>query len=300
MAPAKDGSTAGGAAAIRQLTLDDMDACEQALRADGAVCLKGLFDAEMIAQLTREHDQVLANLDAKMVGLERKEATYLNGFDKTGKKVYQKQGYWDLAGGTKVLDVGTGRLDFTYGLDEGIFVDPKFHAPPAISELFQRVLKSDYTHSCGAVPSRSRSDNGFLHRDTYSFFDDETLDKSVPPFYFTVLMPLNDITQELGPTEIHLGSHRCGMKDALACPTASACPLKAGDALVFDGRCLHRGLANATSDLRRVLYAVWHKKWYLDYSEFDFAQDFSVCDEPAAKRAKTTDLDGKSPPCELS
>jgi len=27
-----------------------------------------------------------------------------------------------------------------------------------------------------------------------------------------------------------------------------------------------------------MLYLVWHKKWYNDYSEFMFAPGFSVCD----------------------
>lgn len=266
----------------------DIDAIEQALLTDGAVCLSNLFDADLLATLVLEHDAVLADLDSKMEGLERKEATYLNGFDDLGRKKYERQGYWSLSDGTKVLDVGKGRLDFTYGLDTGVFSEPKFHAPPALSAIFQRVLKADYTHYIGAVPSRTLSEVGFLHRDTYSLFDDEIVDMSLPPFYYTVLTPLADITEELGPTEIHLGSHRCGLKAAKACPTAAGYPLMAGDVLIFDGRCLHRGLANKSSALRRVLYAVWHKKWYNDYSEFNFVPGYSVCEaiEPQQKRAK--------------
>lgn len=273
---------------IQSFESEDIDAIEETLQTDGAVCLKHLFDADMISALIREHDAVLADLDAKMVGLDRKEATYLNGFDDHGHKQYDKQGYWSLSDGTKVLDVGKGRLDFTYGLDQGAFAEPKFHSPPALSAIFSRMLKADYTHYIGAVPSRTRSETGFLHRDTYSLFDDEALDASLPAFYYTVLMPLCDITEELGPTEIHLGSHRCGLRAAKECPTAAGHPLKAGDALIFDGRCLHRGLANKSSDSRRVLYAVWHKKWYNDYSEFNFVSEYSVCQaaEPPQKRVK--------------
>lgn len=272
---------------IKRFEVEDIDSIEQTLLTDGAVCLNNIFDADMVSALIRGHDAVLAGLDAKMVGLDRKEATYLNGFDDHGHKQYEKQGYWSLSDGTKVLDVGKGRLDFTYGLDHGVFAEPKFHSPPALSAILSRMLKADYTHYIGAVPSRTRSENGFLHRDTYSLFDDEALDASLPAFYYTVLMPLCDITEELGPTEIHLGSHRCGLRAGKECPTAAGYPLKAGDALIFDGRCLHRGLANQSSNLRRVLYAVWHKKWYNDYSEFNFAPEYSVCqEEPPQKRVK--------------
>lgn len=263
---------------IGRFSVDELDKCEQAIRSDGAVCLTGLFSADMVAKLVQEHDKVLAELDAKMVGVKRKEAPYLGTIAKDLKKEYTQQGYWDLGGDDKVLDVGKGRLDFTYLMDTGIFGDPNFHAPPAIAELARRLLRTDYAHYVGAVPSREKSDVGFWHRDTYSFFDDESIDMSVPPFYLTVLVPLNEITEELGPTQLRLGSHRCTLEEAEKCPLAVACPMQPGDALVFDGRCVHRGLANGSSELRRMLYVVWHKKWYNDYSEFQFAPGFSVCD----------------------
>jgi len=270
--------------AIRVCSPTDIDGCEEAIRTDGAVIITGLFTQDMVEALTEEHDKTLVDVDAQLVGKERLEAPYLNGMVEDGKKQYGQQGYYLINDDQSVLDLGKGRIDVS-PLETGLWNDPAVHAPPSIAEIARRMLKADYAHFCGAVPSREKADAGIWHRDTYSLFDDDALDVSLPPFYLTVLCPLSDITEDLGPTELHLGSHKRTLKDAKTCPLATACPLKAGDALVFDGRCLHRGLANTSTDLRRMVYCVWHKKWYNDYSDFGFAPGYSVCEpeEPPKK-----------------
>lgn len=89
----------------------------------------------------------------------------------------------------------------------------------------------------------------------------------------TVIMALSDITPTHGPTQIWPYAHSGAVVHAVRHgPLPSACvadgdglgvqgtnatfpTLHAGDALVFDARMLHRGLANRSDDLRPVI--VW-------------------------------------------
>ena len=115
------------------------------------------------------------------------------------------------------------------------------------------------------------SDFGPLHRDTYSLFVREKQDIVFPPFYFTLLTPLQNVTEDLGPTEFVLGSHAScwaaalqeggeGLEHFLAMS-------KLGDRVLFDGRMIHRGKSCCLTQPRRAIYTVFHKKWYADYTD---------------------------------
>lgn len=130
------------------------------------------------------------------------------------------------------------------------------------------MLKREYTHYAGALPSTVSSDAGPWHRDTYDLFDGDSVDVTLPPYYFTVLIPLVPLTAENGATEIIVGSHRvpaeqCKSDAAKNNRFQALC--NPGSIVVFDGRCCHRGLPNTSSEARTVLYMVWHKNWYNDY-----------------------------------
>jgi len=267
---------ARGNRAIRGAKHDDVNALEKILIEDGVVCMQGLYAAEQLAQWQEHHKTLLAQLDKEISKTQRKEQKYLNPVG--GQKAYSKQGYWQVpADGSFALDVGYGRHDFTYGCEEGPFADSKFHAPDSVINLMNRMLKADYAHYNGAVPSRGKSGQGFWHRDTYSLFDNEELDVTLPPFYFTMLVPFKDVTEELGPTQFLLGSHRLANVDADEGPHLVGLA-KAGDAVIFDGRMLHRGLANPSENIRELMYMVYHKKWYRDYLNDEFKAGFSVND----------------------
>ena len=95
----------------------------------------------------------------------------------------------------------------------------------------------------------------------------------LPPHALTVFFPLVDVTDENGPTEFALGSHRPGHEydaaDAAdeaaagAPPRAPICA-RAGSAVVFDYRTWHRGLPNRSMADRPVLYAVVSRPWWKD------------------------------------
>lgn len=127
-----------------------------------------------------------------------------------------------------------------------------------------------------------------------SLFDDEALDMTLPPFYLTVLAPLEDVQVGDSTTEFICGSHRVNLvasgidsKEKLALwaeeqrekGLVRAVALKAGSLCVFNGSIVHRGAA-ATSlsiprggpercedrgqSMRPMIYAVCKKNWYND------------------------------------
>ena len=85
---------------------------------------------------------------------------------------------------------------------------------------------------------------------------------STPPAHaLTIFFPMVDLTEHNGATEFALGTHRKhhehvvdGMSTSSA--TERAIYAHAGDCIVFDYRCWHRGLANASEHDRQVMGAV--------------------------------------------
>lgn len=97
---------------------------------------------------------------------------------------------------------------------------------------------------------------------------DELDCRNLPDFYFTLIISLTDCPDtESGATQFVLGSHRTGVDDALASNRfATNAPSKAGDAVLFNGKIIHRGLGNSNAHIpvRHAAYAVFSAKWYND------------------------------------
>jgi len=81
----------------------------------------------------------------------------------------------------------------------------------------------------------------------------------------TAFAPLIDVTSENGQTEIRLGSHKTLVPSILGIPIMSGDPrvgtvaptLQAGEMLLFDYRCRHRGRRNVSAQPRSVAYMVY-------------------------------------------
>lgn len=264
----------------------DLEKLWEELSVNGVCIIKDVFTPEQITKMKEAHQQVFVDVLEQIRCKAPEQRTYSHYFK--GEASINKIDCWDLSDGSEMLQLGERRYDYNYGMDRGCFLEPFFRQPPVLSELMQRGLKSGYSMYAGALPSCSRSGFGFWHRDTFPLFSSsyDDVDVSLPPFYYTVLIPLVPLTLENGATEIITGSHRTS--DSAANLEDEGRSLRAicepGTVVVFDGRCYHRGMPNSTDEERTVLYMVWHKIWYNDLgtTESEFPQ--GVMGTPHAAR----------------
>jgi ectoine hydroxylase-related dioxygenase (phytanoyl-CoA dioxygenase family) len=160
----------------------------------------------------------------------------------------------------------SGRLDYRCGFSADIF---QAVAAPIIRLIQQLSPHIDFRHYWGVIPSEGGADATNLHRDVYPILNTttgvnlDTPDIQLPPYYFTVLIPLVEITHENGPTEFVKGSQHIKVVDEqhaeIYAPLTSP-----GDVIIFDGRTSHRGAANKSNHERLIAYITFVATWYHD------------------------------------
>ena len=87
-----------------------------------------------------------------------------------------------------------------------------------------------------------------------------------PDGLVTVFAPLTAFVPRNGPTELSPATHRGGDDSSSVAPL-----LQPGDVLLFDYRCLHRGLANEGNARREVAYVVYARDGVRDVQNFPSA-----------------------------
>lgn len=157
-----------------------------------------------------------------------------------------------------------GRCDVRFQLDRFPFTAPGLVYNSLVFPLVQELLGGgDVTllyagfmwaqnnHEVPANPQKWHADGGHLFHHAHQ-----------PPHCINVFYPLVDLTPENGPTEFRIGTHRLGKLNNQY-PSSSLC-CKAGGAVLFDYRLLHRGGANLSNEPRPVLYLAYAKPFFRD------------------------------------
>jgi hypothetical protein len=88
--------------------------------------------------------------------------------------------------------------------------------------------------------------------------------ESDEPHALTVFVPLQPLTAANGPTEFRLGSHRRANDAKRLKQDGVAVMCDAGDALLFDYRVDHRGLANQSDEDRLVFFCAFARPSFRD------------------------------------
>lgn len=241
------------------------------LDTDGVVIIPNVFTPEQIKKFDDAAMEQFNGVKKIVSKCSSQEIEYITAFDKI---YYNKKVIYDALDGTKIIELAKGRYDFTLNTSSGIFSSEEFLNPQPVEKLIKLKLKSQFSQHAGAVPAVTHSDNGPWHRDTYPLFDqgdgmndnyDDSIEvKIMPPFYFTMLIPLKKITPQNGSTEFILSSHKKSYEESKDLPKFQS-EVEAGSIILFDGRIFHRGRENQSSEPRMVLYKVYHKNWYNDY-----------------------------------
>ena len=110
----------------------------------------------------------------------------------------------------------------------------------------------------------------------------------MPPFYYTILIPLQDTDANNGGTEFILASHKINLSNMNINsnkkllywidnekPDRYAPTLNVGDICIFSGYTIHRGLYNQLSNNRNMLYIVFKKNWYNDEPTENYNETYS-------------------------
>jgi len=216
------------------------------LQNNGLVVLKKIYPKDFVNQLNKEYEKRWRVVKKK---LPKKS-------DKKGIKYFEN---------AEIMKLEKGRYDFNWKMNEGVFSSNKFLKPKRLYSLIKEVLESDFFAEAGALPTFPGAKNGGWHRDVYTLFNDENLQLDLPPFYITVLIPLQDLDNYIGGTEFIENSHRL-FQSNFEGKMGYIPECRAGDAIVFNGMMYHRGLANYSKNERKMLYIVFCKKWYRDYT----------------------------------
>jgi ectoine hydroxylase-related dioxygenase (phytanoyl-CoA dioxygenase family) len=210
---------------------------------DGFCVFSKKINSEKIQLLTAEVYHVRQIVMQKIASMERPLKTY-----------------------SDIAERHLGRLDYRCGFTADIFNEV---AQPIIKIIRDLSPNVDFKHYWGVVTSLGKSEPTNMHRDVYPILntmkgmDLDTIDINLPPYYFTVLIPLVKLTQENGPTEFIKGSHLHPNADENSNSTYAPL-LQPGDFVVFDGRTMHRGLANQTNTERLIAYITFRANWYHD------------------------------------
>lgn len=108
---------------------------------------------------------------------------------------------------------------------------------------------------------------GKWHRDTpqlFKFSEDlyvsDYMNICLPDYYFTVFIPLNDVTESNGPTEVIPGSHKMSVNDSLSANRYNLLA-NCGDIIIMNGKLLHRSSPNSSNENRDILYMVFAPSW---------------------------------------
>ena len=117
----------------------------------------------------------------------------------------------------------------------------------------------------GAAPQQPHMDGSHLFQATHGYEQVQA-----PMHCLNVFLPLVDVTAENGPTEFWPGSHvLANARKAYAGQMPSVALAGARtDAIVFDYRVVHRGMANAGEAARPVLYLTFCRSWFRDQQNF--------------------------------
>jgi len=279
--------------------MDILDSHIKILERDGVVILENALSLEELEYLKYQYSSGWQEILDNFSTLNWKQIKFNSdcqinmGF--VGKDLYDGHHMAEYKS-TGILDMSNSRYDFLYGLE-----DIKIQSNN-VNYIMKKMLKNEYNSYLGGLPILNNVDNsiqshksnlpnqnrnGKWHRDAYSLFDNETLDITLPPFYYTILMPLFTMQATNGlNTEFIPGSHRVSLAEqnitnaddlSIWCSVQKTIKLncKPGDVCIFHGYTIHRGVEsnnaeqgsprkNNNSDNSDLLYAVYKKNWYND------------------------------------
>lgn len=171
--------------------------------------------------------------------------------------------------GPHIKEVGDRRLMIALDVADA-FASPDVFANPVALSIANALLGDDFIlGSYVAVTSMTGAAAQRIHVDQEGLFQDNGLNANLPVYSVTFVIPLVGLNPVTGSTQFFPGSHRDPNAGEYAdgeIPESAAPDLEAGDAVMFDSRIGHGGMANRSEAPRPILYCTYQRAWYRDIS----------------------------------
>lgn len=252
----------------------------------GVVAFNGtVFESDFVGMLAQEQEQVLNDYLTQREAGEISEAT-------SGKEAKDKH--------TFARQRGKKRFEVKAPVAPP-FTDDRLVANPLVLTIVRLLMGSgveiDTLSQVSALPG---AEDQNWHSDVMPlFFEPESSDQGHhPPAGLVMVVPLRNITEEMGPTEFQTGSHRtqastqdsATMMEQLLLPIVRPA-LVAGSVVLFDLRLKHRGTENRAEAIRPILYVSYVKEWFYDIRNFQAAQSTAFDDMSLVRKKLLKRLD---------
>lgn len=139
----------------------------------------------------------------------------------------------------------------------------EFMANDSILSVVRRLLGADCVLGFyGVACSLSGAEQQQIHRDQTPLFEGTGIDRILPPAGITVGIPLVELNEFNGTTQIWPSSH---LKEAFSESDPSVLPrVPVGSCIMWDDRTMHGGTPNLSQDPRPLMSIGYQKPWYVD------------------------------------
>ena len=153
------------------------------------------------------------------------------------------------------------------------YLDEALTSSEAIVSLIKNVLRSKMLEldTFSYVVSMAGAPKQHWHNDAGPLFEDWR-GAQLPPHGLIATVALDAISEESGPTEFLLGSHRSEFKGELKGLPRASFAVDKGAMVLFDLRMKHRGGANESPNDRALLYISYVRDWWQDKINFKMSQ----------------------------
>jgi hypothetical protein len=250
------------------------------IKNDGEESNDTFFEQDLLVSMTKQAQQIECDICEKLSKEGKTWQIEENGMSKS-LKVEKDYAFRYQEVSSRCL----GRLDIRYGMDQPPFTNKSIvtnkYLLPMIQSLLGRTAKLVYA---GLILSFPESSDQPWHQDGAALFDDNdgfSSETHLPPYALNVFVPLDKITEEIGPTEFHVGSHFTSAAKKIMQSFSSDGKsnnisegaigplLDRGDVLIYDYRICHRGTRNLSENKTRpMLYLMYARPWFHEHLNF--------------------------------
>ena len=163
------------------------------------------------------------------------------------------------------------------------FDNPSIYANPVLLETLTRVMgEKPVLHAFGSVTTYEGARMQHVHREHPLLFNTDAGNANVPCYATTILIPLIDLDEEAGGTQLWEGTHMTARDESWE-GDPHIFYTRAGSALVFDYRTYHGGMPCRASHGRPLLYFTYTMPWFHDTLAFESHAAMGLSDDERMK-----------------